>query len=265
MGDAVTHAKFAPHEYNEEVVPTVATEYEQAIRDPTTYAFDLAHQIAFRSGLGNSLYASPHTAVDFNAATSFAKSAFSSPSNFAVLGSGIAADKLKGLVSDFFVSGSSSASLTSPAASYFGGDIRVPAVGHHSALDHFLVGFKGDSSSSADFAVLRFLLGGDSSVKWSAGSSPLSKLNTGAATAKAFNLGYSDAGLFGVYIAGSSSEVQSLAAKSVEALKAIAKGASEADVKQAIAKAKFAAADALESRVGKLEVIGGQVRPLPSV
>ena len=65
LGDAVTQAKFAAHEYNEEVIPQVASEYEQAIRDPSTYALDLAHQLAFRHGLGNSLFASPHTAVDF--------------------------------------------------------------------------------------------------------------------------------------------------------------------------------------------------------
>ena len=85
LGDAVTQAKFAKHEYNEEVIPLVAAEFEQAASNPATRALDLAHQLAFRNGLGNSLFASPHSAVDFASATAFANSAFSSTSNFAVL------------------------------------------------------------------------------------------------------------------------------------------------------------------------------------
>lgn len=240
------------------MIPQVASEYEQAIRDPSTYALDLAHQLAFRNGLGNSLFASPHTAVDFPSATAFAKSALSS-SNFAVLSTGVDSGHLNSLVSDFFVTPSSTA-LSSPASAYFGGELRVPSVGHGSSLDHFLLAFKGASTSTAaDLTVLRYLLGGESAVKWSAGLSPLSKLASGQATAQAFNLTYSDAGLFGVYISAPTSAVGGLAVKVVDELKNVAKGASAEAVAAAIAKAKFAAATALESRVGRLELVGAQV------
>lgn len=261
LGDAVTQAKFAAHEYNEEVIPQVASEYEQAIRDPSTYALDLAHQLAFRHGLGNSLFASPHTAVDFSSATAFAKSALSS-SNFAVLSTGVDSGLLNSLVADFFVT-PSAAALSSPASAYFGGELRVPSVGHGSSLDHFLLAFKGASTSTAaDLTVLRYLLGGESAVKWSAGLSPLSKLASGQASAHAFNLTYSDAGLFGVYISAPTSAVGGLAVKVVNELKNVAKGASAEAVAGAIAKAKFAAAAAVESRVGRLELVGAQVRDL---
>lgn len=260
LGDALTQAKFAPHEYNEEVIPQVAAEYEQAIRDPTTYALDMAHQLAFRHGLGNSLFASPHTAVDFKSATAFAHSALSTPSNIAVVSTGVDAGLLKSLVSDFFVAPSSSSSpLTSSASTYFGGEVRVPAVGHGSAVDHFLIAFKGADSHDVEYSVLRHLLGGEAAVKWSTGTSPLSKLGKGRSSAKAFNLGYSDAGLFGIFVTAPTAEVQGLATQAIAELKRVAAGANAEEVKQAVAKAKFAAATALESRVGRLELVGGQV------
>ncbi|GAA5898491.1 ubiquinol--cytochrome-c reductase subunit 2 [Sporobolomyces salmoneus] len=258
LGDAITEAKFAPHEYAEEVVPQVAAEYEQAIRDSTTYAFDLAHQLAFRTGLGNSLFASPHTAVQHSAITSFAKTAFS-PSNLAVIGSNVDAAQLKSLVGEFFVSGTpSSSSISSTASKYFGGEVRVPSVGH-SPVDQFLVAFEGASAASPEFAVLRYLLGGESSIKWSTGSSPLAKLSSTNVSAQAFNLSYSDAGLFGILVKAPTAQVADVASKALSELKNVAKGASDEAIKQAIAKAKFAAAAALETRFGQVELASAQL------
>lgn len=254
LGDALTQAKFAPHEYNEEVIPAVAAEYEQATRDTVTQAFDLAHGVAFRNGLGNSLFASPHTAVDYSSAVSYAKSAFA-PSNIAVLGSGVESGRLQSLVSEFFAS-SASSSLSAPSSTYFGGETRVAG---HGALDTFLLAFKGTSYSEVELSVLRYLLGGESSIKWSAGSSPLSKLASGSSSAKAFNLAYSDAGLFGFVVQAPSAQVSPLATSVVSELKKAAGGVDAEALKQAVAKAKFAAASGLESRVGALEVVGAQV------
>ncbi|GAA5976477.1 hypothetical protein JCM5350_001704 [Sporobolomyces pararoseus] len=258
LGDAITEAKFAPHEYAEEVVPQVAAEYEQAIRDSTTYAFDLAHQLAFRNGLGNSLFASPHTAVQHSTITSFAKTAFS-PSNLSVIGSNVDASQLKSLVGEFFVSGTpSSSSISSSASKYYGGEVRVPSVGH-SPVDQFLIAFEGASASSAEFAVLRYLLGGESSIKWSTGSSPLAKLSSTNVSAQAFNLAYSDAGLFGISVKAPTAQVADVASKALSELKTVAKGASDEAIKQAIAKAKFAAAAALETRYGQVELVAAQL------
>lgn len=223
---------------------------------------DLAHQLAFRTGLGNSLFASPHTAVDFNSATSFAHKALASPSNLAVISTGVDSSTLSSLVSEFFLSpnAATSSPLSSSPSAYFGGEVRVPAVGHGSVVDHFLVAFKGASaSSSPEFSVLRHLLGGEKAVKWSTGTTPLSKLSKGRSSAKAFNLSYSDAGLFGILVSGKTGEVEGLAKSALSELKKIASGVSEDEVKQAVAKAKFEAATALESRAGRLELVGGHV------
>ncbi|KDE05553.1 hypothetical protein MVLG_04050 [Microbotryum lychnidis-dioicae p1A1 Lamole] len=259
LGDAISQAKLSPHEYNEEVLTQVASEYEQAIRDPTTYALDLAHGLAFRTGLGNSLFASPHTAVDYTSAVSYAKAAFA-PSNVAVLASGIDTGALSKLVSQHFASSASGAgSLSAPATKYFGGEVRVPLIGHGAALDTFLLAFEGGASSDLNFFVLQALLGGEASVKWSQGLSPLAKVASGTTSAKAVNLAYSDAGLFGIIIHGASDEVSTVAQKAVAELHNIAKGVDGGAVKQAIAKAKFNAAAAFESRVGSLEVLGAQL------
>ncbi|GAA5821379.1 hypothetical protein JCM11251_004595 [Rhodosporidiobolus azoricus] len=258
LGDAVTGPKLPLYEFNEQVVPQVSGEYEQGINDSSVYAFDLAHQLAFRKGLGNSLFASPHTAVDHSTAVSYAKASFS-PSNYAVFGSNVDAGKLQSLVSEFFVAGpASSSSVSSSSSQYFGGEVRVPSHGH-SPIDQLLIAFKGAARTEVEFAVLRFLLGGDVYTKWGQGESPLSKLQTATTKAQAFNLAYSDAGLFGVSVSGKTADIEAAAKKAVAALKEVAGGAKEDAVKRAVAQAKFAAAAALETRAGQVEVVGEQV------
>ncbi|GJN87275.1 hypothetical protein Rhopal_000223-T1 [Rhodotorula paludigena] len=260
LGDAIYEAKLPVYEYNEEVVPQVQAEYEQAIHDSQVYAFDLAHQLAFRKGLGNSLFASPHTAVDHSTAVSFAKSSFA-PSNIAVFGSNIDAGKLTSLVGDFFAPSNAAAAstLSSPASQYYGGEVRIPATGHHAELDQLLIAFKGAARTEVEYAVLALLLGGEASVKWGQGATPLAKLTTATSSAKAFHLGYSDAGLFGVSVSGKTADVEGVAQKAVAELKQVAQGVSAEAVKQAVAKAKFAAAAALETKVGQVSVVGEQV------
>ncbi len=136
----------------------------------------------------------------------------------------------------------------------------MPAAGHHGpGHDTFVVAFKGQAAGEAELAVLRFILGGDSAVKWSAGTSPLSKLATPSGSVQAFNLGYSDAGLFGIVANGQTAEVSSLVGGALSALKAAAGGVSGEQLAQAVAKAKFAAANAFDGRVNSLELLGAQL------
>ncbi|GAA6052687.1 hypothetical protein JCM3770_007174 [Rhodotorula araucariae] len=257
LGDAISQAKLPLHEYNEEVVPAVQAEYEQLIHTSDVYAFDLAHQLAFRKGLGNSLFASPHTAVNHSTAVSFAKSSFA-PSNIAVYGSNIEAGKLSALVGEFFGSSAAAGSIETPASQYYGGEVRIPATAH-AALDQLLIAFKGAARTEVEYAVLALLLGGEAAVKWGQGSTPLAKLTTASSSAKAFNAAYSDAGLFGISVAAKSADVADVASKAVAALKQAAQGVSDEALKQAVAKAKFAAAAALETKAGQVSLIGEQV------
>lgn len=280
LGDVLTQSKFSAHEYHEEVVPSVATEYEQAQQQPAVIALDMAHQLAFRRGLGNSLWASPYTEVDLLSAVAHARSAFSNTSGTAVLASGIDSGYLGELVGEFYTKSSSAASSQSPAAAltsspqskYYGGELRVPITAHGgSAKGSLLVAFEGGNQTQPEYAVLKALLGGESPLKWGNGTAPLSKLTplVGGplkSVSKAFNLHYSDAGLFGIYIEAATDKVQELASKSVQALRDVAEGkSSEEDVKRAISRAKFEAATALESRVARQELVGSQVLESSSV
>jgi ubiquinol-cytochrome c reductase core subunit 2 len=280
LGDVLTQSKFAAHEYHEEVVPAVAVEYEQAAQTAQVTALEMAHQLAFRRGLGNSLFASPYTEVDLLSAVSYARSSFSNPSGIAVLASGIDNGTLSELVGEFYTGSSAASSTTSKAANtqssaeskYYGGEIRVPITTHGAAeKGSLLVGFQGGNQGQVEFAVLKALLGGESALKWANGTTPLSKLTPLVGdiykpTVKAFNLNYSDAGLFGIYIEAPTGKVQELASKSVQALKSVAESkVSEEDLKRAIARAKFEAATMLENRVARQEIVGAQILETNSI
>ena len=247
-------------------------EYEQAIQSPEVLALDLAHQLAFRKGLGNSLFATPHLGVDLLSAVAYARSSFSQPSGIAVLASGVDGKSFGSLVDDFYTGSTSSASSSSAAAisstskgSYYGGEMRVAHTAHGGGdKGQLLVGFQGGAQSAPEYAVLRSLLGGESSLKWANGTAPFSQLTplvggTYKPVVKSFNLPYSDAGLFGFFVSAPTDQVRDIATKAVQALKAVASGVKDNDLKRAIAATKFLAANVLESRVARQELIGSQV------
>ena len=280
LGDVLTQSKFAAHEYHEEVVPAVAVEYEQAAQSASVLALDMAHQLAFRRGLGNSLFASPYTEVDLLSAVSYARSSFANTNGIAVLASGIDNGYLSELVGEFYTGSSAASSTTGKAANtqssaeskYYGGELRVPITAHGgSEKGSLLIGFQGGNQAQPEFAVLKALLGGESALKWANGTTPLSKLtplvgDSYKPTARAFNLNYSDAGLFGIYIEAPTSKVQDIATKSVQALKNVAESkVGDEDLKRAIARAKFDAASTMESRVARQELVGAQILETNSI
>jgi ubiquinol-cytochrome c reductase core subunit 2 len=248
-----------PHEYAEEVVPQVASEYEQVIRSPASLALDIAHQLAFRKDLGNSLFATPHSEVPYQTVVDYASSSFSSPAGSILLGTGIDAEVLKPLVNDFFTLKSKMrVNPTQSSSKYFGGEVRLPPTAEDAVGEgHFLLAFPGAPHGSAQFSVLRHLLGGESSLKWNRGTSPLANIASGEA--KAFNISYPDAGLFGIQIKSPIDKMEETVQKAVMALKNAAKGVDKEELKKAIGKAKYEAASALESRIGRLELVGAQV------
>ncbi|PWZ00807.1 LuxS/MPP-like metallohydrolase [Testicularia cyperi] len=271
LGDVLTKSKFAAHEFNEEVLPQVEAEYAQALANPTVLGYDSLLQTAYRQrSLGHSLFASPASPVSHRQTVDFAKAAFAK-NNIAVLGSGIEANKLSQLVQAHFGDLTATTSLSSTPAKYFGGEQRVPFSAPHGAENtraahaHFLIGFEGaghkDAQTLANLAVLRSLLGGESSVKWSNGISPLSQVaeTVRGAKAEAFSLNFSDSGVFGAHVSAPAAQVQQAASKVVQALKDVAGGLKEDVVKAAIAKAKFERATTLENRAASHELVSAQL------
>jgi len=256
LASFITSAKFTRHEFTEYVLPVVEAESTAASADPATKALELAHTLAFRSGLGSSLFASPHPSFTSEDIRSFAASAFSS-SNIAVLGTGIEQTTLANLVAKSLgkIGSSTSTSTTAPTASYFGGETRVES---HEGPQTVFIGFGAPGAPSADLAAFSAHISPQPAVKWSQGISPIAAAAPVGTSVQSVYLPYSDATLLGILIQGSSAAgVREAGKAAVQALKAGVKNA--ADVKKAVAKARFAAASSLESRDGLFSLLGSKV------
>ena len=233
-----------------------------ASQDPATYALDVAHSLAFRQGLGASLFASAGSAVTVSDVKAYAASAFSA-SNVAVIGTGIDEGLLKKLVEEHFDT-LSGAKAGGSASTYYGGETRVaPSPDSHShGPNTVFIGFGSSSPSSPELAVLAAHLDPTPSAKWGSSSSPLSKaLEKGDVNVQAVYLPYSDASLAGFIVQSASAEsVNGVVTEVAKAFKDIKGGALKGDaLKGAVAKAKFRAASALEDRSGLVASAGAKV------
>lgn len=256
LSSFVTSAKFTRHELQEYVAPVCQAESTAATSNPAIRALELAHGLAFRTGLGSPLLATEHGHVDVDLVKSYASSVFGK-GNIAVLGTGISQDALTKLVEKSLSSLSSATSPSASATSYYGGETRVDAHGGPATV---FIGFGTTGTPSSELAVLAAHLSPQPSVKWSEGLSPLSAGLPAGASIQSVFLPYSDAALFGLIVQGRTAEDVKTAGKAaVAALKAAGSAKAEA-VKTAVAKAKFTAATALDSRSGLVSVLGAKVR-----
>ncbi|CAD6893043.1 unnamed protein product [Tilletia controversa] len=268
LGEAISQATFRRHEFTEEVAPQLASEYEHSIGNPLILGFDQLTQTAFRHrGVGASLFASPIHPISHAQTLSFARSAIAK-NNLAILGSGIDSGKLANLVSKSLTGLSGSASVTKSDSAYKGGEQRVGFAAPHGAEGsfasqaHFFLGFEGAATGSKpELAVLRAHLGGESSVKWSSGLSPLAQLSAKdpSVRASAFNLTFSDTGIIGAYVSAQPDRIAAAVKSVAAAFKEAASKISSDDLKKAIAKAKYDAASSFESRAGAHEAVASSL------
>ena len=120
------------------------------------------------------------------------------------------------------------------------------------------IGF-GSTGSPAELAALSAFLSAEPAGKWLQGTSPLAAAIPTNASVKPVFLPYSDATLVGLLVQGETAEaVKTAGTAAVSALKS-AGSAKASDLTKAIAKAKFAAANALETRDGLVSVLGSKV------
>lgn len=253
----ITSAKFTRHEFEEYVLRLIEADTEAAVENPTSRAIDVAHSLAFRSGLGKSLFAPAHNSLTVADVKAFASSSFTK-GNVAVLGTGIDQSTLSSLVEKAFASApsASTTSSTSPT-SYFGGETRLQS--HHGPQTVF-IGFGTTGSPSASLAALSAHLSPAPSVKWSKGISSIATGIPEGTSVQTVYLPYSDASLFGLLVQGSTAAGVKEAGKvAVQALKASASGLKEEDLKRAIAKAKFNAASASDNREGLVAALGSKI------
>lgn len=271
LASVLSSTKFHPHEFQELVLPIIQSDTLNAISTPSVLALDLAHTVAFRRGLGNSLFASPHSPITAGDVKQFAGEAFAK-GNIAVFGTGIGTEELKAAVTKAFGSGSASAggSVASGSASkYYGGEQRVPLDGHSGGNPTMVIAYGTTSTpnTSAELSIIPQLLGGESALKWVPGTSPLAlaAAKYPGSKAKSFVLPYSDASLVGVELSAPTSEALRDLAKDVSAaIKGLGEkgekgGLKDEEVKKAVAGAKFQAASVVESKEGLLASYGPQI------
>lgn len=256
MADVVTKQKFQDHEFID-VAHQTATESAAAFASADITAIEAAHQVAFRNGLGNSIFAKPTARINNAAVKAYARQLFTS-GNVALVGTGIEHEILANLA-DTYLSGLTSGSVNLEASKYYGGESRIDAV---SSKGEYVLAFEGAAANTTEYAalqVLRQALGGEVTVQHTIGSGILAQAAAKFAAGteiRAFNLGYSDAGLFGVQVSAATSETGAAVAAAAEQLKAVAKGLSADDFSRAVAQAKYAATAGFESRLDRLETLG---------
>lgn len=261
LASQVTAPRFARHQFFEDVVPGTQAEAISAFNDPATLAIDLAHGIAFRTGLGASLFASSASPISVTDVEEYASKVFSS-GNIAVVGTGVEESTLKALVDEHLAGASTGSASSSAPSKYYGGETRIaPQPDAHGHGKHTVfIGF-GSSSPSADLAILSAYLDPTPQLKWAQSSSPIASLLTSGTTVQSVYLPYSDAALAGVVIQSASPADAKAAAQVVaKAIKEVKAGSLQGDAfKIAHAKAKFAAASALETRDVQVGNVGSKV------
>ena len=244
------------------MLPAVHAETTEAADNPTVTALDLAHTLAFRSGLGASLFAAPYAHLTPEDARSFAHTAFSKE-NIAIVGTGIDSGLLSKLVGHSFAALPSTSTAAAPAPTkYFGGESRVAAGGHSPHPQTIFIGYGTTAPNLQELAALKAFLSPHPHLKWAHGSaSPLFEGLPAHARVEPVLLPYTDATLFGLLVqAPTIKEVHDAGKIAVKVLKGAASSVKADELKKAVSKAKFEAASALERREGLVGSAITQVR-----
>ncbi|KAJ3034999.1 ubiquinol-cytochrome c reductase core subunit 1 [Rhizophlyctis rosea] len=236
------------------------------LADPSVKVFEALHEVAFRSGLGNGVFAAPSAVKSLKRAQlqDFIRKTFSSD-RVAIVGSGISHEDLSKLVESTFKTlevPSGGAAAAESVAKYFGGETRIEA--GPKSTSHFVVAFPSVPATSPDYPaalVLKSILDTSGRSKWGspAGSTGLfAQAATEKAHVSAFNASYSDAGLLGFHVQGAAADVKGVASKAFSALKGAANSISE----EAVARGKKAVivdADVAGARDFKAAEVARQV------
>ena len=259
--------KFTRHELNEYVLPAVHSESSAATQSAPTHALELAHGLAFRNGLGYSLYADAHSTGNITAedVRDLHAHAVSNPGGVAVLGTGISTESLAKLFDNAF-SAHKKASTTPvpetrapPATAYHGGATRVASAHGPQAV---FVGF--GSTTSASVPALHALaahLNPVPALKWATSAAPLASAIPAGVSAYSVLLPYSDATLIGVVLEGADAGALKEGAKAVVGTfkDAAAGKVGKEELARATARAKFQLAAGVEGREGYVGAFGPKV------
>ncbi|KAL8175479.1 UNVERIFIED_CONTAM: Cytochrome b-c1 complex subunit 2, mitochondrial, partial [Gekko kuhli] len=261
--NVTTAPEFRPWEVSE-VQPRLSVDKLIAFQNPQVGVLENLHAAAYRNALANSLYCPDYMVGKFTSEQlhNFVQNNFTS-ARMALVGLGVSHSDLK-QVGEQFLNIRSGAGSAGVKTSYRGGEIREQ---NGDSLVHAAVVAEGAAIGSAEanaFGVLQHVLGAGPLVK--RGNSVTSKLIQGTAKAttqpfhaSAFNVNYSDSGLFGIYTITQPSTAGEVIKAAVNQLKTVAQGGlTEEEVTRAKNQLKTALLMSVESSDGLLEEIGSQ-------
>ncbi|KAJ2713718.1 ubiquinol-cytochrome c reductase core subunit 1 [Coemansia spiralis] len=255
LAQVATATKFAEHEFRD-VARLVALEAHSARADPATLALGGVHQAAFRSGLGNSLYAPAASPVATGDAVRHYAQTMLVGARVAVVGTGVDADVLAKLVGESKLAELPAAAPVAPGADakavFMGGAQQVYESA--SGVSHYALAFGCEPQSAH---TLSSLLGVQRRVKWSSGVSALAQLAAAEGIrAEAFSFAYSDAGLVGVLVSAPTTQIKAAVEKVAATIQKDVANAAPDAVQRAAAAAAVDAADAMATQRGQLRALG---------
>uniref|UniRef100_A0A673W5N2 Ubiquinol-cytochrome c reductase core protein 2b n=1 Tax=Salmo trutta TaxID=8032 RepID=A0A673W5N2_SALTR len=260
--NVTTAPEFRPWEVSD-LTSRVKMDKALAAQTPQMGVIEGLHGAAYKNTLSNSLYCPDYMVghVDADHMHNFIQNNFTS-ARMALVGLGVDHDVLK-QVGEQFLNIRSGMGTAGTKAQYRGGEVRVQ---NGSSLVHSAVVSEGAAVGTDEvmaFSVLQHVLGAGPHIK--RGSNSTSKLIQGVAKAtadpfdaSAFNVNYSDSGLFGVYTISQSAAAGDVIKAAIGQVKAVARGVSEADLTRAKTQLKAEYLMALESSEGLLDAMGSQ-------
>jgi len=203
-----------------------------------------AHRLAFRGkGLGRSLFLKPYAAqLEQEDCFDFVNQHLAPADNLFIVGQGIDHESLKAMTDEFTWS-LEAGSLAAPASQYCGGrESHIETGGSLVSAMLLTNGVSAGSKDSVALDLVKQLVGaGASPIKHGAGNSKL-MFSAGEHLSKPFtsscvNIGYSDAGLFGLAVTAHNSEIAPLLKSGVEVMGGLINSVSEEAL--AVAKTKL--------------------------
>ncbi|NXJ04607.1 QCR2 protein, partial [Odontophorus gujanensis] len=261
--NVTTAPEFRPWEVTD-LQPQLKVDKAVAFQSPQVGVLENLHAAAYKTALANPLYCPDYRIgkITSEQLHHFVQNNFTS-ARMALVGIGVRHSDLK-RVAEQFLNIRSGSGTSSPKAVYRGGEIREQN-GH--SLVHAAVVSEGAAAGSAEanaFSVLQHVLGAGPLIK--RGSNVSSKLYQGIAKATsapfdaaAFNVNYSDSGLFGFYTISQAAHAGEVLRAALNQLKAAAQGAvTEEDIARAKKQLQAAHLMAVETAAGLLNEIGSE-------
>ncbi|NXF83174.1 QCR2 protein, partial [Sclerurus mexicanus] len=261
--NVTTASEFRPWEVAD-LQPQLKVDKAIAFQNPQVGVLENLHAAAYKSALANPLYCPDYRVgkITSEQLHHFVQNNFTS-GRMALVGIGVKHSDLK-QVAEQFLNIRSGAGASGAKAVYRGGEIREQ---NGDSLVHAAIVAEGAAVGSAEanaFSVLQHVLGAGPLVK--RGSHVTSKLAQGIAKAtsqpfdaSAFNVNYSDSGLFGIYTISQAASTGEVIKAALNQVKAVAQGGvTDADVTMAKNQLKANYLMSVETAQGLLNEIGSE-------